>query len=68
MPHPREQAMRAVIERYGLHGALHALVEVCYRNAADLDRSDPNGQVSQNWKLIAQRLTAVEAEAARMDI
>lgn len=68
MPNPREYAMGALVERYGLHGALHALVEICYGKAADLDRTDPNGRKAEQWKLLAQRLTAVEAEAAPFEI
>lgn len=68
MPNPRESAVKAVVETHGLHGAIHALIEVCYRTAADLDRGDPHGRPTENWKLIARLLTAVEAEAARLDL
>lgn len=69
MLNARERTLRAAVEVHTLHGTLHALVEVCYRKAERLE-AEPGSEPSrkaENWKRIAQRLTAVEAEAAKLD-
>ncbi len=61
MQTPREQAIGALVEEYGLHGAVHALVETCYRKAQLSSKTEA-------WRRVAQLLSAVETEAGALGL
>lgn len=63
MPNPDEATIRQLVERLGLHRTLHALIEVCYAKAAAAEQADVRSTDVTCWRLIANRLTAIEAEA-----
>jgi hypothetical protein len=58
--------MKAFVEQHSIHGAIHALVEVCHRRAAELD--DEPGRRAENIREVARRLTYVEELASRMEL
>jgi hypothetical protein len=62
----RDDQMEAFVEQHSVHGAIHALVEVCHKRAAVFD--DDRGRRSENLREIARRLTYVEELASRLDL
>jgi hypothetical protein len=64
MPKPREQALRAFVDEHSIHGTLHALIEVCYRKAAE---NESSRRLSDSWRRVARELTSIEAMAAHLD-
>lgn len=63
---PQERVVGAVVNSYGLHDVLHALVEACYYRAeAELNRQQ--SRKHGNWTRMAQLLTAIEAEAGTLE-